>query len=131
LSCENDEGSFPQTAGPIATDGRGAARFTAEAPWSGVAGRSQSATGETLTRRHQRAERYPAHRDERAGEGNDPFDRWVDRQLDKLYGPVVDEPMPPRLRALLEGAGRGADEGADSGGEAGDSVEASGGEGQG
>jgi hypothetical protein len=43
------------------------------------------------------------------GAADDPFDRWVDRQLRSLYGPVVDEPIPPRLRELLEQTGRAVD----------------------
>lgn len=54
------------------------------------------------------------------GRAGDPFDRWVDRQLQCLYGPVADEPIPPRLRALLERAGRAVDDTANGGsGEAG------------
>ncbi|MFP4360778.1 MAG: NepR family anti-sigma factor [Alphaproteobacteria bacterium] len=50
------------------------------------------------------------------GRAGDPFDRWVDRQLQCLYGPVADEPIPPRLRALLERAGRAVDDTTDGGG---------------
>jgi hypothetical protein len=48
-------------------------------------------------------------RDDDDGATDDPFDRWVDRQLRSLYGPVVDEPIPPRLRELLEQTGRAVD----------------------
>ena len=51
------------------------------------------------------------------GAADDPFDRWVDRQLRSLYGPVADEPIPPRLRELLEQTGRAVDDGDDDGGD--------------
>ena len=59
-------------------------------------------------------------RDDDGGGAEDPFDRWVDRQLRSLYGPVADEPIPPRLRELLEQTGRAvdaADDGDDDGGD--------------
>jgi len=109
LSCQNDEGSFPPTTVSRSAEGRAVGRWEADAPSGGAAGRSRSATGETLTRRHQRAERVSARSEQDGGRTDDPFDRWVDRQLRALYGPVVDEPVPPRLRALLEQAGRAVD----------------------
>lgn len=120
LSSENDQGSSTPVAAPDVTGGLPEADIAAGVPEGGMAGRSRSATGETLTRRHQRAERSPAGRDEGGGAAGDPFDRWVDRQLRTLYGPVVEEPLPPRLRALLEEAGRAIEEagdGADDGDE--------------
>ena len=72
-------------------------------------GRSRSATDDTLTRRHERAGRSATPSDDQSGVAGDPFDSWVDRQLRSLYGPVVDEPLPPRLRALLDAAAGGDD----------------------
>jgi hypothetical protein len=115
LSCQNDEGSSAPTTVPGAAARCSEVCLAVDAPRDGVAGRSRSATGETLTRRHQRAERSPARRDQDGGRADDPFDRWVDRQLHALYGPVVDEPMPPRLRTLLARAGRAVAGAADDG----------------
>jgi hypothetical protein len=67
-----------------------------------------------LTRGHQRAGTSTGRRDAQSGTASDPFDSWVDRQLRSLYGPVVDEPLPPRLRALLDAAAHD-DEGTDPG----------------
>jgi hypothetical protein len=108
LSCQNDEGSSPPTTVPGAVASLNDPGFMADAPGD-AAGRSRSATGETLTRRHQRAERSTARCGDGGGAADDPFERWVDRQLRALYGPVADEPLPPRLRALLDRAERAAD----------------------
>jgi len=37
------------------------------------------------------------------------FDAWVDRQLQTLYGPVLNERMPDRLRALMDQVARRLD----------------------
>jgi hypothetical protein len=62
-----------------------------------------------LTRRDRRAEQEDSRRDHGAPEPADPFNRWVDRQLHSLYGPVAEEPIPPRLRALLDKAAEAVD----------------------
>ena len=49
----------------------------------------------------------------------DPFDRWVDRQLHRLYDDVASEGMPPRLRELIENADR-HDRGESRGGDGGE-----------
>lgn len=128
LSRQNDQGpSLPsRTIGAF----RGLTEATprVDAPGS-AGGRSRSWTGERLTRRHQRAERSPVRRDDDGGGAEDPFDRWVDRQLRSLYGPVADEPIPPRLRELLEQTGRAVDA-ADDGDDDGDGTDGHGPTGQ-
>lgn len=111
LPSENNDGS---SAWPV---GGEASQLGATAAPGETTGRSGSATGETLTRRHQRAERPPASGERTADDGHDPFSRWVDRQLRTLYGPVADEPIPPKLRELIDrnlarpdGDGRDADD---------------------
>ena len=108
LSSGNDEGS----ASPTTAESSGAMSVE-NAPFAAVRGeRSKSVTGETLTRGHRRADTPRARREPEGGEQTDPFDRWVDRQLRALYGPVADEPVPPRLRELIERASEGRDGGA-------------------
>ncbi len=118
LPSENNDGSSPP---PVGAEAR---RLGAATAPGATVGRSASATGETLTRRHQRAERPPASGERAAGDGQDPFSRWVDRQLRSLYGPVVEEPMPPKLRELIDRNLAGRDDdgegGDDEGGGRGD-----------
>ena len=35
------------------------------------------------------------------------FDRWLKRELSRLFDPVLNEPVPENLRRLLEAAARG------------------------
>ena len=119
MSGEKEPGSLPPTTDPLAVCFGLGEHALARATVDGVE-RYRSATGETLTRRHERTRQHDG------GGTADPFDRWVDRQLRTLYGPVVDEPMPPRLRAILEEAGRAVDDTAGSSGAPGGQGEADG-----
>ncbi|NBB68776.1 MAG: hypothetical protein GVY33_00405 [Alphaproteobacteria bacterium] len=107
MFCEDDEGSSQAITVTGAVRRRAGSWFGVNARIDGATGRPHSVTGVTLTRRHQRAGRYTTPSDEPSGASGDPFDHWVDRQLRSLYGPVVDEPLPPRLRALLDAAAHG------------------------
>jgi len=109
LSYQDDEGSSQAIMVTGAVCRRAGQWFGAKVRIDGTRGRPRSVTGVTLTRRHERAGRSTTPSDEPSGASGDQFDYWVDRQLRSLYGPVVDEPLPPRLRALLDVAARGDD----------------------
>lgn len=54
---------------------------------------------ESERRRHSRVLSNPGSRDPEKGAS---FDRWLDDQLRKAYDSVRNEPLPPRLQALLD-----------------------------
>ena len=40
-------------------------------------------------------------RDQKIRRFEDPLDAWLKRELNKLYGSVLDEPLPPAILKLL------------------------------